>query len=87
MSGRLLPEALPHADIARVAGKPVLIVHGVHDQKLGIELARWADEQLRERDLDVTCREFRMGHEITAESLRQVTSWLTKQLDASPRRT
>lgn len=81
MSGRLLPEVLPHVDAAGVAGKPALLVHGSHDDKLGIHLARWAYEQLRQRRVDVTYREFSMGHEITAESLGEVTSWLSRQLD------
>ncbi|HYK04551.1 MAG TPA: phospholipase [Thermoanaerobaculia bacterium] len=83
MSGRLLPEVLAHTSAERVAGKPVLIVHGEHDDKLGVHLARWARERLEERGLAVTYREFPMGHEITRESLREVTSWLTRQLDVS----
>ena len=49
MSGRLLPEVLPHAaadDALR--GRPVLIVHGVADERLGIHFARWAREQLEQ---------------------------------------
>lgn len=82
MSGRLLPEVLPHVAEGS-AGRPVLLVHGVRDETLGIHLARWADEQLRARNVRVTYREFPMGHEITAGSLGVVRSWLTEQLDSS----
>ena len=77
MSGRLLPEVLPHAaanDALR--DKPLLIVHGTADDKLGIHLARWAREQLERFPLDLTYRELPIGHAITEESLAVVTSWL-----------
>ena len=81
MSGRLLPEVLPHAappDALR--GKPVLVVHGVADDKLGIHLARWARDQLERLPLALTYRELSMGHTVTAESLAEVTAWLSAQL-------
>lgn len=77
MSGRLLPEVLPHAAPAdALRGKPVLILHGVADEKLGIHLARWAHEQLARLPLDVTYRELPMGHTITPGSLDVVHGWL-----------
>lgn len=85
MSGRLLPEVLPHAAPAgALRNKPALIVHGTADEKLGIHLARWAHEQLAGFPLDLTYRELAMGHAITAESLEAVTSWLAKALDGGP---
>ena len=82
MSGRLLPEVLPHAAPAgELSGKPVLIVHGEDDPKLGIHLARWAREQLERLPLVVEYRELPMAHEINAESLETVTVWLTRQLN------
>jgi phospholipase/carboxylesterase len=39
MSGRLLPEVLPHAaPPERLRDKPVLIVHGTRDERLGLDL-------------------------------------------------
>lgn len=82
MSGRLLPEVLPHAvPPERLRGKPVMIVHGEHDQKLGVNLARWAREQLQSMPIALTYRELPMGHEITTDSLDEVSGWLTAQLD------
>ena len=83
MSGRLLPEVLPHAappDALR--GKPVLIVHGVDDEKLGIHFARSAREQLARFPIAVTYRELPMGHTVTPESLAEVSRWLSAALDA-----
>ncbi|HYD52130.1 MAG TPA: hypothetical protein VEA99_05865 [Gemmatimonadaceae bacterium] len=81
MSGRLLPEVLPHAAAAdALRDKPVLIVHGTDDQKLGIHLARWAREQLERVPLALTYRELPMGHTITADSLGVVAAWLDEVL-------
>jgi phospholipase/carboxylesterase len=87
MSGRLLPEVLPHAaqpDALR--GRAALVVHGIADDKLGIHLARWAREQLARFPLALTYRELPMGHAITRESLAEVSAWLTAALDAEPAR-
>ena len=87
MSGRLLPEVIPHAaDADALRGKPVLLVHGTDDQKLGIQLARWAREQLAEFPLAVDYRELPMGHGITEESLAVVSSWVSGLLDAAVKR-
>lgn len=82
MSGRLLPEVLRHAAANEaLRDKPVLIVHGTGDEKLGIHLARWAREQLERLPLSLTYRELPMSHTITTESLGVVTSWLSATLD------
>lgn len=82
MSGRLLPEALAHvAPRDRLAGKPVLLVHGTADSRLGIDYARKAREALGGLGLALSYHELPMGHEITPDSLRLVTSWLSSQLD------
>lgn len=83
MSGRLLPEVLPHAASGdALRDKPVLIVHGAMDEKLGVHLARWAREQLVQFPLELTYRELPTGHSITEESLAAVTAWLSTSLDA-----
>ena len=84
MSGRLLPEVLPHAAPREaLRDKPVLLVHGTGDERLGIHLARWAREQLERLPLALTYRELPMSHTITDESLGVVSAWLTGQLEAS----
>jgi phospholipase/carboxylesterase len=82
MSGRLLPEVLPHAapdDALR--GKPVLVVHGTADEKLGVHLARSARDALGRFPLDLAYRELDMGHRVTEESLGVVSGWLSARLD------
>ena len=82
MSGRLLPEVLPHAAAPdALRGKPVLVVHGTADEKLGVHLARSARDTLGGFPLDLTYRELDMGHRVTPESLGVVSDWLTARLD------
>lgn len=82
MSGRLLPEVLPHAaSPERLRGKPVLIVHGTEDSKLGIQFARKARETLEQLPIRLTYIELPMAHTVTPESLALVNSWLTERLD------
>lgn len=85
MSGRLLPEVLPHAAPPdRLAAKPVLLLHGTADARLGVDYARKARASLQELGLDLTYHELPMGHEITRESLTLASSWLSARLDAVP---
>jgi phospholipase/carboxylesterase len=83
MSGRLLAEVLPHAaPRERLAGKPVLVLHGTGDSRLVIDNARKARTTLESLGVGLTYHELPMGHEVTSESLRLVADWLTGLLDA-----
>lgn len=82
MSGRLLPEVLPYtATPNEFEGNSVLLVHGVHDDKLGIAYAREAKAELERLPIALTYREVEMGHTFTPESIRVVTRWVTARLD------
>jgi phospholipase/carboxylesterase len=82
MSGRLprqIIEASPDRDA--LEGMPVLITHGLYDPVLSVEDARAAREYLERLPVELTYREYPMGHEVSMESLRDVTAWLTRALD------
>jgi phospholipase/carboxylesterase len=82
MSGRLLPEVLPHAaSRGRLAGKPVLVLHGTQDTRLAVDFARKAQATLADLGVDLTYREFPMAHEISAASLGAAKEWLSARLD------
>lgn len=85
LSGRLLPEVLPHVEGTRVIGKPVLVVHGKRDPKLGVELARWAKAELDRLQLSLTYVELLTGHEITRDTVAQASTWLAAQLHEGDR--
>jgi phospholipase/carboxylesterase len=83
MSGRLLPEVLPHAaPLAQLDGRPVLIVHGVHDTKLGVHFARHARDELQKLPVALTYRELEMAHEVTPQSIALVRAWVSETLNA-----
>jgi phospholipase/carboxylesterase len=82
MSGRLPPEVLPHVVApVRLRDKPILIVHGVDDDVLGVEFARSARAVLETLPVDLAYLEVEMGHTTTPESRAAVSSWLTRRLD------
>jgi phospholipase/carboxylesterase len=54
----------------------VLAQHGIYDDVLPVEEGRALAELLAERGHRVTAREYRMGHQISAESLADAKAWL-----------
>ncbi len=82
MSGRLLPEVLPHVVRPdRLRDKPVLIVHGVRDETLGVAYGREAFRALQRFPLALEYREFDMGHTTSDQSMDIVSDWVTAALD------
>jgi phospholipase/carboxylesterase len=82
MSGRILPEIRPMiASSEELSGFPFLVVHGTADMVLPIKHGRASHELLSSLPVDLTYQEYPMGHEVSQESLRDATAWLTEQLD------
>lgn len=82
MSGRVPDEIKPLiAPAARLAHKPFLVVHGLNDTVLPIQNGRASRAILEKLPIDLTYREYPMAHEVSAESLGDVTGWLTARLD------
>lgn len=82
MSGRLLPEIIPQiAAPERLEGLPIFVAHGVADGVLPIHFGREIRERLTELPISLTYREYPMAHEVSRESLGDITAWLSRQLD------
>jgi phospholipase/carboxylesterase len=82
MSGRILPEIRSRiASSERLRGFPFLVVHGTADMVLPVSYGRASRELLSSLPVDLTYHEYPMGHEVSQESLSDVTTWLTQQLD------
>jgi phospholipase/carboxylesterase len=82
MSGRLLPgvrERIARPE-SRLAGKPVVAVHGLYDQVLPISDGRAIRELLSSLPVQLTYREFPMAHEVSEQSFAVVRDWLTERL-------
>ena len=69
-----LAEALPK--LPEQEGFPVLVIHGTRDNRISVEQARESREALRPYGVNLTYREFDMGHEIRQDALRVVLQWL-----------
>ena len=88
MSGRLPAQVLEREpDRGALTGKPVLVTHGLYDPVLPVEQGRAARDYLEALPVVLTYREYPMAHEVSIESLRDVTGWLTGVLDAGTRDT
>jgi phospholipase/carboxylesterase len=60
----------------KVRSLPTLVQHGTQDPTIEIDRARDSVERLRQLGLPLAYREYEMGHEITAASLGDLSSWL-----------
>ncbi|HYQ82230.1 MAG TPA: alpha/beta hydrolase-fold protein [Anaeromyxobacteraceae bacterium] len=83
-SGRLLRPLLPAAPARGLDGLPVLLQHGRHDPVVPLAFADEAQGLLRPLGVALTRRDYDLGHEVGADSLRDLAGWLAERLD-SPR--
>ncbi len=82
MSGRILPEIQPLiASNEGLSGLPFLVVHGTADMVLPISYGRASRQLLSSLPVELTYHEYRIGHEVSQESLADVTAWLSARLD------
>jgi len=64
----------------KVKGKPFFVAHGVYDPVIPVQFGRRAKELLQKASVDLTYREYEMGHQIGEESLNDLMQWLTKHI-------
>jgi phospholipase/carboxylesterase len=83
MSGRLLDSMLRKtAPETELRGFPLMIVHGTQDAVIPIQHARTMRDELRRLPVDLTYREYDIGHYVTPEIMNDVSTWMTARLDA-----
>jgi phospholipase/carboxylesterase len=81
MSGRIIESLL--AEIApgdRLRGLPVMVVHGTTDTVIPIGSGREIRDRLSALPVNLTYREYDMGHNVTAQSMTDINEWLTIRL-------
>jgi len=71
---RALSDAIPR--LPEHEGFPVLVQHGTQDEMIGVERGRESRELLLARGVNLSYREYEMGHEIRPEALRDLVTWL-----------
>jgi phospholipase/carboxylesterase len=81
MSGRVRRDLLPPLDAEQLVEKPFLVVHGTADAVLPIENGRASRDFLASLPVKLTYKEYRMAHEVSAESLADVVTWLSARLE------
>ena len=82
MSGRAMPEMLPDSkDFDALKDFPMFITHGIYDPVLPIEHGRATKEIISRLPVNLEYKEYEMAHEISPESLRDVSNWLSSKLD------
>lgn len=82
MSGHLLKDVAAYAASAtRLNGLPIFVSHGVYDNVLPIESGRLIEKYLKGTTAALTYKEYPMAHTVSEDSLRDIATWLTEQLD------
>jgi phospholipase/carboxylesterase len=58
------------------------VAHGLHDPVIPVQFGRRAKEILGSAKVDLTYKEYPIGHEISDESLLDLSEWLKKRIDS-----
>tara|TARA_Y100000588_G_C13959738_1_gene798186 strand:- start:11 stop:679 length:669 start_codon:yes stop_codon:yes gene_type:complete len=80
LSGVCSEEMLPQEEAEGLGALPVLMTHGRWDQLIPVAQARASSELLQGLPLQLTYKEYDMGHEINQECLGDVRYWLQERL-------
>jgi len=86
LSGLVLRDTIPPSGEARkaLAGLPVLMTHGVGDPLIPIKRARASHDLVAQLPVDLTWREYDMGHEISGACLEHLAVWVAQRLGGAP---
>lgn len=82
LSGFCVPEMVPE-ERESVDGLSVFMTHGRWDMVIPIKQGRASHELLAELPLELTYKEYSMGHEINQECLEDLKDWLGGRLDGA----
>jgi len=83
MSGRIPPEFEANmVDGSQLADFPIMVVHGERDEVIPVVNGRDTKERLESLPVDLTYKEYNMGHEINDDSLQDILTWLAERLNA-----
>src|SRR5215510_1901522 len=84
LSTWLPPAVLDSAPNAAAAQQlPIMVQHGSRDELIEVGRARQSVETIRPLHLAVTYREYDMGHEISRQSLMELSAWLEEKVLSS----
>lgn len=81
ISGYLDLGMVPNLDRSRLTRLRVLQIHGVDDQVIPIAAARQAHSFLKDTPVQLTYREYPIGHSIHPAALELIRCWLAEGID------
>ncbi len=81
MSGRAASEMVVDENVEKLKDFPVFVTHGTLDLVLPIENGRATKEILSRLPVNLEYKEYEMAHEISQESLTDVSNWLRLKLN------
>ena len=64
------------SDAGNLVGRPAFVAHGVHDDIIPVEAGRMTRDLLERHGVDLTYREYRMAHQVSAEEMAEARDWL-----------
>lgn len=83
MSGRLLDRTVEAtAPPDQLKGLPLMVVHGTRDTVIPIEYGRAVRDRLTSLPVNLTYREYDMGHHVTQQSIADIDAWLDSRLSS-----
>ena len=79
-SGYLPPDPDGRYRAHGAAGHTIFMGHGTLDPMVPVQYARMTRDYLLGTPVDLTYREYQIGHEVSVEELTEMSSWLTAVL-------
>lgn len=84
MSGRMPPqEFLNNLNRQELENFPIFACHGIYDDVISINSGRECKAALEKMPVNLTYREYDMAHQVSYESLNDISQWLTAQLNTN----
>lgn len=79
-SGFVSPDSATKLQAGAFRGKPAFVAHGTEDEVLKLEMGQRVRDVLQAGGVDLTYREYPIGHETSLESRRDLADWLNSRL-------
>lgn len=84
VSGYLPPDPDRRYRSEAATGHPFFQAHGTNDPVVSIDYARQTRDFLLQTPVDLTYREYPIGHEVSLPELQDLADWFSGVLDADP---
>jgi phospholipase/carboxylesterase len=87
VSGYLPPDGQGRYRMEAAVGHPYFQTHGTNDPVVSIDYARQTRDFLLQTPVDLTYREYPIGHEVSLPELQDLAAWFSRVLDSRPSET